>query len=161
LNGQPITICVLKYDGTEHRRWSGALSRREGSLIVVDAHFEHEVSHELLGTIVRGTCSREYYWLDRWYNIFRFAKPDGELRNYYCNINLPPSFDGKTLRYVDLDVDIVVQRDLSYRIVDLDEFAANAARFSYPEEIQHHATAALTELVGLIEACSFPFEYQA
>jgi protein associated with RNAse G/E len=79
------------------------------------------------------------------------------LRNFYCNVNVPPSFDGKVLRYIDLDIDILVAPDLSYRIVDEDEFVSNAARYQYPPRILEQAYQALEELVTLIEKRGFPF----
>lgn len=152
-----ITVRAHKYDGSEHRNWPAQVLRQEGSLIVLDACFDQEISHDLLGTIVAGTTSIEYYWLDRWYNVFRFSQPDGELRNYYCNVNVPPEFDGENLSYVDLDIDILVEPDFSFRIVDLEDFEANAPRYGYSDRVQQSARQALTELVGLIENRSFPF----
>ena len=112
-----IAVCAYKFDGVLHRSWTAELIRRDGSLLVFDAKFSEEIVHDLLGTIAVGTHSLEYYWLNRWYNIFRFAQPDGQLRNYYCNVNQPPTFDGKTLSYVDLDLDILVAPDFSYQIL--------------------------------------------
>ena len=152
-----ITVRANKYDGSEHRSWPAKVLRHEGSLIVLDAFFDREISHDLLGTIVSGTTSIEYYWLDRWYNVFRFSRPDGELRNYYCNVNVPPEFDGDVLSYVDLDIDILVEPDFSYRIVDQEDFEANAIRYEYSDEVRRQARGALTELVSLIENRSFPF----
>ena len=59
--------------------------------------FDLEVEHPDLGIIRRGTVSYEYYWLDQWYNVFRFENPDGPLRNYYCNVNMPPVFANNVL----------------------------------------------------------------
>ena len=131
--------------------------RQEGALILLDARFAEEVSHDLLGTIAIGTHSLEYYWLDRWYNIFRFAQADGSLRNYYCNVNVPPTFDGETLSYVDLDLDILVGPDFSYQILDVDDFERNAKLYGYPVEVQANARRAVDELVKLIETRAFPF----
>ena len=152
-----IEVRVYKYDGLLHRTWSAELLRQEGSLIVLDAKFADEVTHDLLGTIASGTLSLEYYWLDRWYNVFRFAEPDGTLRNYYCNVNVPPTFDGETLSYVDLDLDILVEPDLSYRILDVEDFERNAAEYGYSVEVQAHARQAVDELVRMIETRAFPF----
>ncbi|HEX8141753.1 MAG TPA: DUF402 domain-containing protein [Pyrinomonadaceae bacterium] len=157
---ETIIVRACKYDGTEHKRWQARLLSREDSLLLLDACFDEEIRHALLGVIERGTLSMEYYWLDRWYNVFRFHEPTGELRNYYCNINVPPTFDGRVLSYVDLDIDILVAPDLSYRIVDEDEFALNAARFDYPSEVHARAADALAELLTLIESRRFPFDYQ-
>lgn len=155
-----ITVRAHKYDGSEHRSWNAKLLRQEGSLLVLDGTFGEEIKHDLLGTIASGTRSIEYYWLDRWYNIFRFAQPTGELRSYYCNVNVPPAFDGQVLSYVDLDIDILVEPDLSYRIVDLEDFEQNAERFGYSEDVQREARQGLAGVVQLIEARAFPFSGQ-
>ncbi len=154
---EQILVRVCKYDGMEHRRWHARLKRRENSLLVFDAEFAETVQHAELGTIERGTISTEYYWLDRWYNVFRFATPSGELRNFYCNINQPPAFDGRTLTYVDLDIDVLVAPDLSYTILDQDEFNENFVRYNYPVDLSAQAWQALSEVIELIEARGFPF----
>ena len=157
MEGSDILVSVLKYDGSEHRRWRASIAKREGSLLILDAVFEEEIEHDLLGTIALGTVSTEYYWLDRWYNVFRFSDKSGKLKNFYCNINQPPSFDGHLLSYIDLDIDVFVAPDLTYKILDLDDFETNARAFVYPEDVQANAHGALKELTALIEARVFPF----
>src|SRR5712692_8935393 len=134
-----IIVRVLKYDGTEYRRWNGRVSGRDRSLLILDAEFEHDVQHHLLGDIRRGTRTIEYYWLDRWYNVFRFLNDRDETRFYYCNINMPPTFADGTLSYIDLDVDILVQPDLAYEVLYLDEFERNAGLFGYDIETKWQA----------------------
>jgi uncharacterized protein len=153
-----IEVRVYKHDGQLHRTWPAELLRQEGPLIVLDAKFPEDVVHDLLGTIASGTHSLEFYWLDRWYNVFRFAKPNGQLRNYYCNINVPPAFANGVLSYVDLDLDILVEPDFSYRIVDLEDFENNVAAQNYSAEVQTNARKALDELIGMIETNQFPFD---
>lgn len=148
---------MSKYDGREHRRWRARVAKHEGSLLILDAVFEEEIEHDLLGTIARGTVSTEYYWLDRWYNVFRFSDQSGTLKNFYCNVNQPPSFDGRVLSYIDLDIDVFVAPDLTYKVLDLDDFEANARAYAYPEGVQANAHGALKELTELIEARAFPF----
>ena len=152
-----ITVRVLKYDGAEYRRWDASLARQDGTLIVLDAAFVEEVDHDLLGNISRGTRTIEYYWLDRWYNAFRFLESDGTTKLFYCNINMPPALRGGVLSYIDLDVDILVQPDFSYQVLDLEEFAANALRYGYPQQVKSQVRAAIDELVSMIEARQFPF----
>lgn len=153
-----ISVRAYKYDGSEHRTWNAELLRQEGDLLVLDAEFAQEIQHDILGTIACGTLSLEYYWLDRWYNIFRFSQPSGELRNYYCNVNVPPTFDGRVLSYIDLDIDILVQNDFSYSILDLEEFQKNADCYGYPEHIRENVRRASQELIELIEKRKFPFD---
>ena len=154
---EAILVSVRKYDGVEHRRWPAQIARIEGSLLVLDAVFENEIEHDLLGTISSGTISTEYYWLDRWYNVFRFSDPDGRLKNFYCNVNQPPVFDGDVLSYIDLDIDVLVAPDLTYKILDVEDFEENAKRYDYPNDVLANARQALTEVIELIESRAFPF----
>ena len=149
---------MRKYDGSEHRRWPARVAKFEGPLLVLDAVFDEEINHDLLGTISAGTRSTEYYWLDRWYNVFRFHDAGGQLRNFYCNVNQPPSFDGRVLSYIDLDIDVLVAPDLTYQILDRDDFEANARLYGYNEEVVSNAQRALDALTTLIETRAFPFD---
>ena len=124
---------------------------------MLDAQFDRDIEHDLLGRIAAGTISTEFYWLDRWYNVFRFSEPDGKLKSFYCNVNMPPTFDGKVLSYIDLDIDVLVQPDFSYQILDLEDFKENATHYDYPESVCTNAKLAVDELIKLILARSFPF----
>ncbi len=141
-----------------HRRWQAELIHQEESLLILDAEFDVDIEHDLLGTIAAGTSSLEYYWLDRWYNVFRFTLPCGELRSYYCNVNVPPTFDGRVLSYIDLDIDILVQPNLTYQILDMDEFEKNSTLYNYSTEVRQNSRQAVDELVRLIEMKQFPFK---
>ena len=153
-----ITINSRKYDGSVHRSWKAELLEVKDSLLVFVGEFEKEVIHEHLGVIRRGTVSYEFYWLDRGYNVFRFHEPEGDLRNYYCNLNLPPTFENNTLDYIDLDVDVLVWTDFSCHILDLEEFRDNAEIFNYPPELMQDVTRNLSELLHIIKNKSFPFD---
>jgi len=155
---EQIKVRVCKYDGVEYRRWNARVARREGSLTVLHAAFEFDVDHDLLGRIQKGTRTVEYYWIDRWYNIFRFLQSDGNTRLYYCNISTPAKLDRGVLTYIDLDIDILVRPDLSYEVLDLEEFESNSARLSYSDETRGHALEAVIELVMMIKTHQFPFE---
>jgi uncharacterized protein len=140
-----------------HRTWHAELIHRKGSLLILDGEFDVDVEHALLGTIAAGTSSLEYYWLDRWYSVFRFGVAGGKLRSYYCNVNVPPTFDGQVLTYIDLDIDILVQPDSTYQILDMDEFEKNSAIYNYSTEVRENSRRAVAELVQMIETKQFPF----
>lgn len=158
VRGEVITVQSRKYDGRLHRQWRARVAERKTPLIVLEGVFEEEIRHPLLGHIVRGTLSTEYYWTDRWYSVFRFREPRGSLRNYYCNINAPAELSGSVLSFVDLDVDILVAPDFSFEILDEDEFASNAAALRYPPELHRRARESTAELIALIRERGFPFD---
>jgi protein associated with RNAse G/E len=152
-----VLVRAHKFAGSNYRSWAARLLAQEGPLIILEATFAEKVHHDLLGIIAEGTVSREYYWLDRWYNVFRFSGPGGELRNYYCNVNFPPEFDGQVLSYVDLDIDLLVNADYSYSVLDEDEFELNATTYGYSDQLRHNVRTAVDQLKELIESRSFPF----
>ncbi|HTK38130.1 MAG TPA: DUF402 domain-containing protein [Pyrinomonadaceae bacterium] len=154
---ETITVNSRKFDGSIRRSWTCRLVRQDRPLLVFEGVFEFDVRHGDLGFIRRGTVSYEYYWLDRWYNVFRFHEPEGDLRNYYCNINMPPVFENDVLDYVDLDLDILVWPDFSYQILDGEDFEQNAKRFGYPDEIRVNVKGAISDVIRLIETRQFPF----
>jgi protein associated with RNAse G/E len=155
---ESVTVRALKFDGKLHREWQARLVAQDDEIIIVEGVFAEEIRHPQLGHIAPGTLSTEYYWKDRWYSIFRFRKPSGELRNYYCNINLPAEFDGSVLTFIDLDVDVLVAPDFSLRILDEDEFASNAVRYNYPAIVREVVPRALAELISHIERRDYPFD---
>lgn len=152
-----ITINSRKFDGEIRRSWKADLIERKNSLLLFVGEFEQEIKHPNLGVIRRGTVSYEYYWLDRWYNIFRFHEPNGDLRNFYCNINKPPIFENNVLDYIDLDIDILVWTDFSYEVLDVDEFEENAECFQYTEVLTEKVEKTCLELSKMIELREFPF----
>lgn len=155
---QKITVNSRKFDQSIRRTWTGELIERSDPLIVIVGEFDRDVEHPGLGSISRGTISYEYYWLDRWYNVFRFHEPNGNLRNYYCNVAMPPTFADDVLDYVDLDIDLVVWPDNHHEVVDRVDFERNFVKFGYPEEFRDRAEACICELVEMIENREFPFD---
>lgn len=159
-NANTNIINARKFDGNLHRTWNAELISQNNSLLSFVGKFEKEVSHPFLGVIGRDTISYEFFWFDRWYNVFRFHEPNGNFRNFYCNVNMPPTFDGEILDYIDLDVDILVWKNFSYQVLDLDEFEDNSRKYSYPEDLRERVQASLRELIFMIENRIFPFDYE-
>ena len=157
MQNEQVTVISRKYDLSIRRTWNCRLVERKDPLLVFFGEFQEAVNHSDLGLIEKGTISYEYYWLDRWYNIFRFHTPSGELRNYYCNVNMPPKFDGGVLDYVDLDIDLVVWPDGRFATLDEDDFEVNTAKFDYTPNVRRNAFSAVDELRLLIEKREFPF----
>ena len=153
-----VVVRSCKHDGRVTRSWPARVARTDGTLIVLDAFFAEEIKHTLLGTIEAGTVSTEFFWTDRWYSVFRFQTPEGRLLKFYCNINTPPTFEAGALTFVDLDVDVLVQPDYSFEVLDEDEFERHAELYQYPAAYRLNVKEALVELRHLIENRQFPFD---
>lgn len=154
---QSVIINSRKFDGTIHRSWKAELIEETFDFWVFAGEFEKEIRHPELGVIRPGTVSYEYYWKQKWYNVFRFHEPEGTLRNFYCNINQPPQLSEGVLDYVDLDIDVLVWGDFSFEILDLDEFEQNSKLYGYTENLVLRCRETLVELQELIAGKGFPF----
>jgi protein associated with RNAse G/E len=155
-----FTINSRRFDGSIRRSWSCKLIERDEPRLVFVGVFEFDVEHAELGSISRGTISYEYYWLDRWYNVFAFFEPDGHFRNYYCNINMPPALKDTELNYIDLDLDVVVWPDGSIVTLDRDEYESNAGLYNYPPEVRTRSESALQEVLQLANKRLLPMPHR-
>lgn len=158
---QNFVINSRNFDNSVRRSWKCDLVHREGDLLVFFGTFDKEVVHPDLGKVRKGTVSYEYYWLNRWYNIFAFYEPEGAFRNWYCNVNMPPVLNGSTLNYIDLDIDVLVWPDNTVKVLDMDEFESNSLRFGYPRDVQRSALEASELILAMINAKTFPFDEEA
>jgi uncharacterized protein len=152
-----VIINSRKFDGHVHRSWNAEFIEKRDSLLIFTGEFEEEVRHSKLGVIRRGTISHEYYWLDRWFNVFKFHEPEGELRNFYCNLNMPPEFENNILDYIDLDIDVLVSKSFETEILDLEEFNENSKLYGYSDELKAKTFETLNELLKMIEIRAYPF----
>ena len=132
--------------------------KQKDNLLIFVGEFDREIKHSHLGIIRRKTLSYEFYWLDGWFNVFRFHEPNGDFRNFYCNLQIPPEFENDTLNYVDLDIDVLVWKDFSVEILDVEEFMENCQKYNYSTEIQQQTRLNLKKLLKLIENREFPFD---
>lgn len=152
-----ITVEALKFDRRVRKSWKADLVEESDDAIVLIGTFDEDVPHSGLGLVKKGTVSKEYFFTDRWFNIFEFREPTGEFRNYYCNIAMPAEFDGRTLRYVDLDIDVVMNAAGEVEVADRDDFSINSERFGYPQDVKDRVERTIVELLGMIERREWPF----
>lgn len=156
-----ITVNARKFDKTIYRSWQCELIRETEDFYLFYGKFEKEVAHAQLGIIRRNTASYEYYWKDEFYNVFKFYEPNGEFRNFYCNLNIPPTFSENVLDYVDLDIDVLVWKDFSIKILDLDEYENNARKYNYLPDLQEKVSHSLEKLLKKIQTRGFPFDTES
>lgn len=92
----------------------------------------------------------QFFWPQRWFMLSAFY--DGRvLRHTYASIILPPRIEFERLSFVDLDLSVLVQPDLSYEILTQAEFEQIAELLHYSEETRIGALMALRALTSSIE----------
>lgn len=76
---------------------------------------------------------------------------------YYCNLSSPFVFDGEAVKYIDYDLDIKVYPDMTYNLLDEDEYEQHKREMSYPNVIDHILRRNVEKLIGMIRAKKGPF----
>ena len=151
---EQVEILSKKHDGSHHRRWL------ENVLVFAD-------KHKLIGynayTPVVDRDFREwktdtkaifYFPRSHWFNVIIMLT---EPHYYYCNISSPVTYKDKTLEYIDYDIDVIVQANLSYKVVDEAEFLQNKRRYQYSEDVVYHVKQSVEQLRNMIERNEDPF----
>jgi protein associated with RNAse G/E len=73
----------------------------------------------------RGDVMTEWFYSDRWYNIFRIEDvEDGRLKGWYCNITRPAHITADVIAAADLALDVFVTPTGNFYLLDEDEFEA-------------------------------------
>jgi uncharacterized protein len=141
---QLITVIKRNVQGQETWRYSGVLTRRDGSALHIEAPFNAKDT-PFMGTVLKhGDRFVETWYTDRWYNIFEIHdRDDDALKGWYCNIGKPAVMEADdVISYVDLALDLWVAPDGTQTVLDEDEFAA----LDLDAETRSQAWAALEEL---------------
>lgn len=148
-NPTPITIRKLNLAGQEVFAYSGEVVARTPTSVVVEALFTRYDRLDLGYTVFeRNDRFVEYFYTDRWYNIFEIhAVRDDHLRGWYCNVARPAEIAQDTISAVDLALDVFIYPDGRTLLLDEDEFE----ELNLDEAERQNALAAVAELERLVE----------
>lgn len=152
-----MPIAVRKYDG--HRRFvveTMALAASPGLLVTRGEAGRRFVT--VAETRHLPTITLEYFPAGRGYNILsHYEASSGVLLYHFCNVLAEATWDGATLAYIDLDLDLRVGPTGVATVEDVGDFRRNARRWRYPAATRRGALEALRELRALAARGAPPF----
>jgi uncharacterized protein len=153
--GAPIHVRKLRPNGSQSYAWDGHVLRCDMSGIVLRAEFNVDLVELGYTTFRRGDQFVEFYYWDKWFNVFQVNSPDGTLKGWYANVGLPAELKPALgeLVYVDLALDVWANPDGAYTVLDQDEFDALLVEYT---EIAEAARRGRAELIQLAEAKQLP-----
>jgi uncharacterized protein len=148
-------ITVRKLDHTGHQviAYPGEVLRRENCSIVVRTAWNQAPMDLGFVLLEPGDRWTEYFYSDRWYNIFEIRADDGRLKGWYCNITRPAHIGADEVTSEDLALDLWV--DPSGEMLVLDEEEFSALRLAPDESAA--AEDALSELQFMVAQGTPPF----
>ena len=127
--GAAVRIKVQKKNlsGEVTVEYEGDVLRRNENSVTLEALFTREDMPFMDVIFKKGDRFVEYYFTDRWYNIFTIHdREDGNVKGWYCNIGKPAEIEDGIVSYVDLALDLWVSAEGKQTVLDEDEFEALA-----------------------------------
>ena len=103
--------------------YEGVLLSRDERSITLEAFFDREDMPFQDVIFKKGDRFLEFYYFDRWYNIFEIYDRDNDkLKGWYCNVGMPVIMEGDAVSYIDLALDLWVSTNGDQVVLDEDEF---------------------------------------
>lgn len=151
------TFRVIKRDAQGHDKlaYSGRLVEQNARFICIEAVFT--LPDRDLGYIhlQRGDIFREWFYIGRWFNIFRVQDAASKrVKGWYCNITRPPVIAPQQVAADDLGLDVFVWPDGRALLLDEDEFT----RLNLPPAEQRAAWEAVDIIKEMAQARRPPFD---
>jgi predicted RNA-binding protein associated with RNAse of E/G family len=151
----PITVYKQNALGAKVLSYSGELLAHGETWLHLRAVFQVEratITPDIV--FVRGDVFDEWFYTDRWYNVFRVTDGvTGALKGWYCNVTRPAIWDEDSVRSDDLALDVAISAAGQINVLDEDEFAALALS----SDEQANARAAVDEIRRAFVTKSPPF----
>jgi protein associated with RNAse G/E len=121
------TITIEKYDysGQFVLSYTGEVLERGESWLCLRAVFEREDINLGFVTFRKGDVFIEWFFSDRWYNIFEIHDLDsGRIKGWYCNVTRPATIEETRIAADDLELDVFVMPNGTIILLDEQEFSA-------------------------------------
>jgi len=126
--------------------YEAVLLSRDDTSVTLEALFDRADMPFMDVVFKMGDRFVEYYYTDRWYNIFVIHDHEnGKVKGWYCNVGKPAVIEDGVVSYVDLALDLWVSADGKQTVLDEDEFEA----LELDEELKAGALKGLDELKQL------------
>ncbi|MEO8607235.1 MAG: DUF402 domain-containing protein [Chloroflexota bacterium] len=124
MSGSPITIHKNNHRGEPVWTYEGNVIERGDNYVCLRAYFDRKEAN--LGFVVfkRGDLFIEWFFSDRWYNIFQVHEGDSDqIKGWYCNITRPAYITEEAISADDLELDVWIMPNGTMMLMDEKEFS--------------------------------------
>lgn len=153
--GTVFQIHSYKHDGTLHRQWLKNIILYETEHMIIGTNNETNVIEADKKEWTTEERALFYFPKHYWFNVVYIFRE--ETPYFYCNISSPFTYRNNILTYVDYDLDVIVNNDFSYKLLDEDEYALNKRLMNYNDEIDREIRKNVVILKKWIEERKDPF----
>ncbi|KAA3658235.1 MAG: DUF402 domain-containing protein [Chloroflexi bacterium] len=141
-----FTVHKLDENGRLILSYPAKVLERTNNHIRLEAFFSRDDMELGYVTFKRGDRFVEYFYTDRWYNVFAiYDRDDAVFKGWYCNICRPSVIGETAVHCEDLALDIWIDPQGQTTILDEDEFA----QLAISQKEKHAARIALDKLISV------------
>ncbi len=154
--GDSVYIQSYKHDGSLHRSWCKGLlidKPKDTFVVVTDHTWVVESDGRRWLTKEPAIC---FLYEKRWFNVISMIRRTGIY--YYCNMASPSLYDGEAIKNIDYDLDVKVCSDMSYEILDEDEYQMHSRLMHYPQAVKRIIEDEMQKLIEMIKKREYPFD---
>ncbi|MDX8362345.1 MULTISPECIES: DUF402 domain-containing protein [Bacillaceae] len=155
MEGDKIQIHSYKHDGHIHRIWEETTVLKGTKNLVIGGNDRTMVIESDGRTWITREPAICYFHAKHWFNVIGMLREDGVY--FYCNISSPFVWDKEAIKYIDYDLDIKVFPDMTYVLLDEDEYEQHRNQMNYPEVIDRILKMNVEQLVHWIRQRKGPF----
>ena len=144
---EQITAIKTSLSGRVDLFLCNVIERSDSRIVVV---YRMPQAREVHGVwLPEGALTVGYFWLREPYNLYLWLAADGTMLAYYFNIGDVTAYDGQTLHWLDLAVDILATPAGRVEVLDEDELPPDLPtdRRRYVEAARDRVLRALPTLI--------------
>ena len=154
--GNDVILHSYKHDKTLHRVWKTETLLENNDEYIIVANEKTRVVEGNGRFWYTKEPSVSFFFKKHWFNIIGIIK--GENINYYCNISSPILYDDEAMKYIDYDLDLKVDTQLKYHVLDSNEYLRNQEIMNYSVDIKKIIDIEMNILKTMVENKDFPFQ---
>jgi hypothetical protein len=143
-----IIVAKLNARGETKIRYQGELLEQLEHGLVIRARWTLAARDLGYARFEPGDVFVEYYYTDRWYNIFEISDAHQTLKGWYCNVAVPAMIKDDAVEQIDLLLDVWVTPQGDTLLLDEDEFAADTTLSNEQREGAQQGLHALLTLIA-------------
>jgi protein associated with RNAse G/E len=158
--GELWTITALKWNREKHIEWQSHFVGETNGVLHFFTPLRTPIQHYSRQSFFETDNQSDlFFWHGEWFNVYMNYASRGHLRDYYCNVALPPevNYEARTLQFIDLDLDVQIRWE-RLLVLDEHEFLEHSVKYQYPPEVQERARQIVILLKGRWKARIFPFD---
>ena len=149
-----ITVIKQSPRGEPKIQYQGEIIERLHDGVIIQAYWQQPAKDLGYTRFEPGDSFMEYYYTDKWFNIFDIATASGRRKGWYCNVTEPALISNEFIKQIDLLLDVWVDPTGKTLILDEDEFEADT---TLNDEQRKGARQGLQHLLALIAERREPF----